>query len=495
MSGVAGAERIKSREDFSQFIKSYSNVISKFPGFVSITPSGSYVSNLSKQDFGDIDLITHIQSFKDKATIKKELAEYLLSLPANIIVPFESAKYKGKRVYNSGEIISVRFYDKQLGYSAQIDNVIALDKEEANFKENFLNLPAEKQGIILGLVKVATLETDPKILFQKLGIKTKLDIEDNQEYTFNLSSSELQLRLITYKPSSYEEENREIVWRSKDFFNIEKLLPQFDLEVPFEDLLQQANSKLKNPRSKKRVAGLFSSMISIKSGEIGTEKGATKQKALDVISKKFLGETFKDFYNKKVVITFGRFNPPTRGHELLINKVKIIAKSNGAEAKIYLSHTVNKKNPLPYADKVNFLTKWFGSVIVDDISSENRTVFDALRNLGVKGYVDATLVVGSDRVAEFEKVIRPYINNDKDNSINIQNFKVISAGQRDADDLESVAGISGTKMREFISNDDFKSFKKWLPSKATDEDAEKVWNLAKRGLVESQTFEEFYNDI
>ena len=70
-SGVAGANRVKSRQDFQQFITSYKNLISKFPGFQGMNPSGSYNSDMNKNDFGDIDLVVHIANNKDKATVKK----------------------------------------------------------------------------------------------------------------------------------------------------------------------------------------------------------------------------------------------------------------------------------------------------------------------------------------------------------------------------------------------------------------------------------------
>ena len=170
MSGSTGADRIKSREHFKKFLDSYEKIIKSFPGFVSIKPSGSYNSNLSKQDFGDIDLITHIKSNKDKATVKKELSAHLAKLPDTVIVPFGSERYKGKKFLNTGEIVTIRYHDEELGYSVQIDNIIALDSTEANFKSKFLDLPAEKQGLILGLTKVATIETPLPTLFKKVGI-------------------------------------------------------------------------------------------------------------------------------------------------------------------------------------------------------------------------------------------------------------------------------------------------------------------------------------
>ena len=170
MSGVAGADRVKSRQDFAQFLKDYQKVLAKFPGFQSMKPSGSYNSNLEKQDFGDIDLIVHITSDKDKATVKKELQAFFTRMPDTVIVPFSSEKHAGKRTYNAGELVSVRYHDDTLGYSAQIDNIVALDQSEADFKQQFLDLPAEKQGLILGLTKIATIESDPQTLFKKLGI-------------------------------------------------------------------------------------------------------------------------------------------------------------------------------------------------------------------------------------------------------------------------------------------------------------------------------------
>jgi hypothetical protein len=268
MSGVTGANRIASRADFKQFLKSYEQVLRKFPGFVSIQPSGSYNSNPNKQDFGDIDLITHIQSDLPKAEVKKQLAGYLTALPDTVIVPFSSPKYVGKRHYNSGEIITVRYQDPELGYSVQIDNIIAMDEAEAAYKKGFLDYPAEVQGLILGLVKAT-------------------ELEPNQEYEFNASPVELQLRKVTYEPGTYTQTDREIVWHSANIEDLKRILYQYNIDTSFEDLLQQAQHTLKSSRSRTRVAGVFKSMISVKSGEVGTPKGDVKQAAIDTIDRVF----------------------------------------------------------------------------------------------------------------------------------------------------------------------------------------------------------------
>ena len=294
MSGSTGADRIQSREHFKKFLASYEKIVKSFPGFVSIEPSGSYNSNPNKTEFGDIDLITHIKSDKDKTIVKKELAAHLAKLPDSVIVPFGSEKYKGKKFLNTGEIVTIRYHDEELGYSVQIDNIIALDHTEADFKKKFLDFAAEKQGLILGLVKVATIEQPLKPLFAKMGIRVPTELPKDEEYEFNLSSIELQLRHAVYEPDSFKQKSRTVVWKSRNFDDIKKILNKYDLDADFDSLLKQVKKNIKNPRSKNRIKGVFSSMITVKSGEIGTPKGEDKVKALHKINA-VLGESLISF--------------------------------------------------------------------------------------------------------------------------------------------------------------------------------------------------------
>jgi hypothetical protein len=287
MSGATGAERIRSRDDYVRFLESYSNIISAFDGFRSLQSSGSYCSDLSKQSFGDIDIVVHIESELSKKDLKLQLIKYLEGLPSDTIVEFASEKYKGKRSYNSGEIVTVRYHDADLGYSVQIDNIIALSENEAEFKVSFLNMPAAKQGLILGLVKTALLENDAKEIFDILNIQIE-PLNDNQEYEFNLSSSELQLRKVTYIPNTFTQSDREVIWRSVDFDDVLSVLPQYNLNQGFETLLNVAKYTIQHPRSFNRVRGVFSSMISVKSGEKNTPKGNEKLHSLMLVEEAFL---------------------------------------------------------------------------------------------------------------------------------------------------------------------------------------------------------------
>ena len=482
MSGVAGADRIKSRNDFKQFLATYEKVVSRFPGFVSMTTSGSYNSDPAKNDFGDIDLIVHIQSEKDKPTVKKELQAFLQSQPDTVIVPFTSEKHAGKRSYNAGELVSVRYHDDQLGYSAQIDNIVALDQTEATFKQQFLDLPAEKQGLILGLVKIATIETDPQKLFKSLGITAPVLTEPNEEYEFNLSSVEIQLRKVTYKPGTYEQLGREVIWTSRNFDDLKKILYQYNLDATFDELLAQSKQVIKNPRSNARMQGVFSSMITVKSGEVGTAKGAGKEAALGKIQQTFresrlLREMIKP-QTTTVVFAFGRFQPPTIGHELLINTVKNTAAGKSADYVIYVSKTQDHKaNPLSINQKMHYLDLMFPGTNFAAANAEVRTFIEAAKLLN-KRYKNLIMVAGSDRVEVFQNTLNQY--NSKE--YNYDTIDVVSAGDRDPDS-DSIAGMSGTRMREAAVTGDIKLFMSGLPKSISADDAEQLMKDIQQGLV------------
>lgn len=284
MSGVTGAERVRSREDFAQFVEEYRGVISNFPGYVKMTTSGSYNSDLTKTTFGDIDLIIHFDTWTDKPLLKRMLVQYFEKFSEDVIVPFTSARYAGKRTSNTGELVSVRYHSKKLGYSVQIDNIVALSAEEMEFKRQFLDMPAEKQGLVLGLVKVAAIE-NMLDSFIVLGLEEfPVNPGRNAEYEFSLSSSKLELRIVVYKPGTTEQIQHEIQWTSQNWNDVKKLLWQYDLDKSFDELLLDVKNTIENPRSAKRIMGLFKSMVTVKSGEVGTPKAANKEKALSKVA-------------------------------------------------------------------------------------------------------------------------------------------------------------------------------------------------------------------
>lgn len=201
---------------------------------------------------------------------------------------------------------------------------------------------------------------------------------------------------------------------------------------------------------------------------------------------------FKEYLKEAtghITFTFGRFNPPTIGHEKLIEKVHSVSK--GAY-RIYPSHTNDpKKNPLSFTEKVKFMRKMFPrharNIIADN---KIKTAFDALDSLYEQGYRQVTFVVGSDRVDEFEKTLNKY-NGEKRDKGGFYNFEggvqVVSAGERDPD-ADDVSGMSASKMREAAKDNNFELFAKGLPSSFRE--AQKLFNAVRSGmgLKESYNF-------
>ena len=166
------------------------------------------------------------------------------------------------------------------------------------------------------------------------------------------------------------------------------------------------------------------------------------------------------------VFTFGRFNPPTTGHEKLMEAVAGQAKKNvGAPYYIYASHSENvKKDPLPYSKKVAYMKKMFPKHARNIVVDKARNVFEIAVSLHNKGHKAIVMVVGSDRVSEFEKLLNTYNGVEaRHGYYGFDNIEVVSAGERDPD-AEGVTGMSASKMRAAAGADDFDSFKQGLPS-------------------------------
>lgn len=197
---------------------------------------------------------------------------------------------------------------------------------------------------------------------------------------------------------------------------------------------------------------------------------------------------------KPVVFTFGRFNPPSIGHEKLIEKVKNTAKSIGAEHRIYPSHSHDlKKNPLKHAQKVDLMKRMFpGANIVSDKNAI--TPFHVLKELEKKGYKHIVLVVGGDRVDDLKKQVEKIMKHgDPTKRLNIDRFEVVSAGERDPD-ASDVSGMSASKLRKLAADGDFQTFKSGLPTHATKYDAQRLFFAVRKGMGLSEEVIE-YEDI
>ena len=196
---------------------------------------------------------------------------------------------------------------------------------------------------------------------------------------------------------------------------------------------------------------------------------------------------FKDFLfeqkEKHAVMAFGRLNPPTLGHEKLVNKVQEIAKKVGGSAHIVVSHSQDaKKNPLTPAQKLKHAKRAFPGVNVTASDSSAPNFLAQAAKLHKSGVTHFHMVGGSDRAEEYHKLLHKY-NGVKGphGSFNFKKIEVHSAGERDPD-AEGVEGMSASKMREHASNGNFKEFRKGVPSAMTDAHAKEMFNHVRRGM-------------
>jgi hypothetical protein len=166
---------------------------------------------------------------------------------------------------------------------------------------------------------------------------------------------------------------------------------------------------------------------------------------------------------KCVYFTFGRFQPPTIGHEENFNAVK--GKAGNCDWYIYLSQSVDKKgsNPLPPDRKFHYAKKMFPR-LAKNIRSGPRDPVAILKELQGQGYDDVVMVVGSDRVSAMQ-----WIKKYNGKEFFFRKMDIISSGERDADG--DTFAISGTKMRRAAVAGDFKTFRQGIPKALPDKDA------------------------
>jgi predicted ABC-type ATPase len=206
---------------------------------------------------------------------------------------------------------------------------------------------------------------------------------------------------------------------------------------------------------------------------------------------------FSDFLReqkeKHAVMAFGRLNPITVGHEKLVNKVQDIAKKVGGSAHIVVSHTQDsKKNPLSSAQKLKHAKRAFPGINVSSSDSSAPNFLAQAAKLHKQGVTHFHMVGGSDRADEYHKLLHKY-NGVKGphGSFNFKKIEVHSAGDRDPD-AEGVEGMSASKMREHASKNNFKEFRKGVPSNMTDSHAKEMFNDVRKGMSikESVMFED-----
>jgi len=180
---------------------------------------------------------------------------------------------------------------------------------------------------------------------------------------------------------------------------------------------------------------------------------------------------------ENATLVFGRFNPPTVGHKKLLDAALQI--SGDGDLRIYPSRSVDpKKNPLETGQKTELMKKMFPDHSDNIINDDSiKTIFDALKLANNDGFSNVKIVVGSDRVAEFDNLAQKYNGKLYD----FEEIETISAGERD-EDAEGVSGMSASKMRKAATENDFESFRKGIPDTLDDAAAKQMMNTVRKAM-------------
>ena len=207
--------------------------------------------------------------------------------------------------------------------------------------------------------------------------------------------------------------------------------------------------------------------------------------------------SFKNFLveeGKTLYFVWGRMNPPTAGHEKLLDFLK--AKAGRNPFRIYLTQSEDKnKNPIPYMQKVKFARKGFPQYARQIMMEKKlKTIFDAMASFYNEGFKRVVIVAGEDRIREYDITLNKYNGvKSKHGFYNFEKITVLNAGKRDPES-KGVDGVSGTKLRGFAEKGDFTKFAQYMPKRLSNADTKAVYNAVRKGIGLKEV-KEFKNHV
>ena len=199
---------------------------------------------------------------------------------------------------------------------------------------------------------------------------------------------------------------------------------------------------------------------------------------------------------KHAVLAFGRMSPPTTGHEVLVNKVKDVAKTFGGSHHVVLSHSQDKaKNPLAPEQKLKHAQRFFPKTNLSVSTKEEPNFLTQAAKLHKQGVTHLHMVAGSDRTDEYYKLLHKYNGTHKGALFNFRHIKVHSAGERDPD-AEGTAGMSASKMRSHAAEGKFNKFKQGIPRHVKPEHARELYTHVRQGMgIKESIIDDEFNEL
>jgi hypothetical protein len=200
---------------------------------------------------------------------------------------------------------------------------------------------------------------------------------------------------------------------------------------------------------------------------------------------RFITEEGEDRPKKPVVFAFGRMNPPTTGHKVLVDKVHDLAKKHNAAHHVVLSRSVDpKKNPLNNEQKLKHAKRFFPHSNISIADKDHPTLLHHASKLNKEGHDHLIVVAGQDRVKEYHDLLHKYngkANQSGEIPYSYKKIHVVSAGARDPD-AEGSEGMSASKMRAHAASNSFDEFKKGIPDHVHPDHAREMFDDVRNSM-------------
>ena len=457
MSGAAGGTRIK-KEDLKATIRDYRDNVLKPLGLDTSYTITGVRSRPEKEIFGDIDVVVSFPG-GDKKELKQTLAKFIEQVNKIPEIPQKN----NKKYFIHGSIVSILYpiSGKENEY-VQIDNIVTASEDEGKFTYKMLDLPAQEQGLALGLVKAVFTELDQNQIDQLFKDLKITDIEkpgEGEEYDFNLNPSELSLKIVKTGTSEGK-----TIWKSNKFSDIKTVLSALGIDIEKDkfDTIVNKIKKFKNRRSIDRLKGMYARNIRVGDAEVGLEKGIKKQQSLDAVSalqekySALVMELINPFLledkSEKIIAIFpGKFKPPHKDHLARINaaagaadEVLVIigpkpVDSFTAEKTLDLFNLFKSKGLVP--DNVKFM--------ISDLPSPVLKAYKEFEDNPNQQYIG---VFGKDDIVRFKGI-------SKLPNVKVNNFEEANIGN-----------LSATDLRNAIVNKDISTIQSMMPDGIDAED-------------------------
>ncbi len=176
---------------------------------------------------------------------------------------------------------------------------------------------------------------------------------------------------------------------------------------------------------------------------------------------------------KTIVLGYGRMNPPHKGHDALINKMRELSIEHSCHHELVLVDSIDEKNPLPPQLKFQYIRKFYPDIHINITTKSN--MFHLLTqyyNLGCRHII---LVCGADRSDKYKYYLNKY--NGEEAAHGRYNFKKIDIIEVPRED-----GVSGRYVRQYVKYDDYENFRKCIPERIGDEDTKKLFEDIRKGI-------------